>query len=700
MSRKAQHGNELEPIVYEAEVVEEETPAEPGQDVEVRGRAEVERRPSPDRTMRAARALAVAAFTVGQGWHSWAVRAFDGLTHGVHRRQIRIAETVGDREALAAWVDRKAQAAERRHARLMNLPMLALAVAKFVGLAAAGLVVLLLVVALLVWVTGAGGFTDVFVWFGGVLRWLFGAVAVAWTVFVVSLPVLLVVGGYRAGRRAGASSPQWLSAEQRHHGGGGRGVVPNEGAIVNALKHLGITPLNQAFKAGWRPRFVLATGRDGKGWRTQLELPPGVTVDMINQRKDVLAHNLVRLPVEVWPTEPKNQPGVLDLWVADQGSLTGKVADWPLLEKGTADYFKGVPAAVDIRGNSIKGLLSEKNYAFAGMMGSGKSTMIITLVLGAMLDPLVDIDVFVLATNADFDPMRRRLRTLLTGPGDDVVEACLETMRGLYGDLTIRGQALIEHGERAVNRALAERDTRLRPRILVVDECQALFMHPELGEEAADLTVQLISAARKYGITLMFATPEPSSASLPRRVMAVTSNKACFAIGDQQSNDAILGTGSYKSGISAVSLEPKTEEGPGDIGTCMARGFTPKPGLLRSYYVAGNQVPPIVDRAMKLREEAGVRPAAIAAAVQARDLLEDLAAVMGEEPVPVADLPALLAAHAPAWLPYKTLTGKQLRADLEEMGVKVPTTGNRYPVAPALIRQALAQRQNDDSDAG
>lgn len=71
----------------------------------------------------------------------------------------------------------------------------------------------------------------------------------------------------------------------------------------------------------------------------------------IAERKEMLAHNLMRKPVEVWPTEPREQAGVLDLWVADPGILTKPVDPWPLLEEGNADYFKGVPVAVDARGD-------------------------------------------------------------------------------------------------------------------------------------------------------------------------------------------------------------------------------------------------------------------------------------------------------------------------------------------------------------
>jgi S-DNA-T family DNA segregation ATPase FtsK/SpoIIIE len=686
---------ELDSVVYEGEIISDKPERPSRLPSVVVDKVTVLR--EPEVRKRAAQTAGRHGALVLAGWHSWIVRMYDGLTNGTIREQIRIAKATGDREALAFWLDKRREAKNDRYDRLMKLPQLALKMAILSGGCLLAVPVLLVIISTVVWLTGAGEWTDPWVWLGALLRWVFGALAFAWSVFVVALPFLLIWAGHRAGQRS-AELTTWVVEEGGARDHGPRDRIPDESAIINALKHLGIAPLNKAFKAGWKPRIVLPTQRDGKGYRTQLEPPPGVTVEMINKKKDVLAHNLVRLPVEVWPTEPKNQPGVLDLWVADQGSLTGPLPDWPLLKDGVGDYFAGVPVSVNIRGKTIIGLLFQKNYALAGMMGSGKSTMIITLLLGAILDYLVEVDVFVFATNADYDPLKPRLRTLLTGPGDEVVEACLMRLRDVYAELSVRGQALKDHGIPAVTREAAEKDERLRPRIIVIDECQALFLNEELGEEAEELCVKLMGAARKYGVTLIFATPEPSSASLPRKLMAVISNKACFAIGDQTSNDAVLGTGSYKQGISAVGLEPKTEEGPGDIGTCMASGFQARPGLLRTYYVPYAEMSSVVERALMLREKAGFGPGGTVMP-QKRDLLEDLSAVMGADPIKAADLPALLARHAPAWQPYKTLTGTQLVKDLAVLGVKVPSTANRWLVGPEDVRAALARRQSDDEDA-
>ena len=81
-----------------------------------------------------------------------------------------------------------------------------------------------------------------------------------------------------------------------------------------------------------------------------------------------------------------------------------------------------------------------------------------------------------------------------------------------------------------------------------------------------------------------------------------------------------------------------------------------------------------------------------------RDLLEDLDAVLPDEPTPAADVPALLRAHAPEWPPYRGLTGKALRQRLAALGVKVASTGNRWPVDPVAVRAALARQSTADLD--
>jgi S-DNA-T family DNA segregation ATPase FtsK/SpoIIIE len=640
--------------------------------------------------------LAYPVAGVGVVWQRWRD------AHGGNRyeRQMRAAEAGGDQEALRYWQEANVAEKARRHDRVMDWLTLPGKVIKFGLISIVGLAGFLLVLGVILAINN-GNFADII----GPITAVFNAVAtVVW--FFTTYGILLILGGtaatlfylYNQGR-SHAHMPQWLATPTGQ--GDVMDLLPDENTIVNALKNLNIAGFKTALKEGWRVRFRQIPHVDGKGWRAQLDLPPACSVEEIVKRKNMLAHNLVRYPIEVWPTEP--QPSVLDLWVANPGALSGPVDPWPLLadlDNATCDYFTGVPAGVTIKGDVVRGRLSEANYVVGGMMGSGKSSLVITLILGAMLDPLVDIDVVVMAENADYEPMRRRLRSLVTGAGEETVQTCLTMLYALYEELSVRGKALREHDARAVTRKLAEKDKRLRPRIMVIDECQNLFIG-EHGKAAIEVASKLMSTARKYAITLLFLTPEPSKDACPRKITAIASNKACFAIGDQLANDAVLGTGSYKSGISAVGLTPKTDDGPGDVGTCMQRGFTGTPGLLRSFFVPQDDAHRVTDRAMQLREQAGITTVPVEVEPEEqRDPLADIVTVLGDAPrMKTMDvLQRLVELHRPT---YQDWTARTLTAFLTDHQAEPYKTAGAMQISAARIHEALTVRDEnmgDDTD--
>jgi S-DNA-T family DNA segregation ATPase FtsK/SpoIIIE len=415
---------------------------------------------------------------------------------------------------------------------------------------------------------------------------------------------------------------------------------------------------------------------------------------MINGRKDVLAHNLLRLPVEVWPTEPSTAPGTLDLWVADQGSLSGKVPAWPLLTEGSADYFKGVPVGVSQRGEPVMGKLMAANYMVGGIMGSGKSSMVVGLLLGAMLDPLVEIDVYVMAYNVDYDPMRERLRTLVKGDDDEQVKDALHALRDLRDEVTRRGKLLEELGGETVKltRELAERDPRMRPRVAVFDECHELFEHKEYGPEAAELAIKVLKKARKVGITLVFVTVSPTASSIPKDVTRNTSHRVAFAVGDHVANDGLLGTGKHKAGITATTLNPAE-----NIGTALTVGFTSNAfELVRAYYVRKDaevdQVTPVVQRALTLRE--GITPAAVSDGPVGGEVdhLADVATVLGTaDRMRTQEVLQGLAGLNPR--EYRSWSFTDLRDLLDPIGA-VRKSDGRMVVDRAKVRDALDDRKN------
>jgi Zonular occludens toxin (Zot) len=630
-------------------------------------------------------------------------------THGAHRyeRMMRQAELVGDREMLLEWEARDVSEKQRRHERVMDWvhsPIELLRALLVTILTATGL---LLGLGLLLAIADS----DLSQVLAPIIGMIHAIAFTAWFLSVYGTTLLLattlgVLGWLWHTGRTHTPAPTWLAPEEAGEASV-REVIPDEGAILAALRNLGIPEFNRKLKEGWHPRWVLPTTLDGKGYRTQLELPLGVSVEMVNKKKPVLAHNLVRLPVEVWPTEPKNQPGVLDLWVAHQGVLTGPVEPYPLLEHGTTDYFTGVPAGVDQRGELVVGKLMGSNYAIAGTMGSGKTSLVIELLAGAMLDPLVDIEVYVMAYNADYDPLAPRLSVLVKGDEAEQVHAAITALQNLREEVTTRGKLLAEMGgeETKLTRALAQRDARMRPKVVVFDECQELFRHEKHGPQAKELAIKVMMKARKCGITLIWVTPAPSADSLPRDLAKTVSHRVCFAIGDHVGNDAILGTGAHKRGITAVDLVPGE-----DVGTAMATGFSPRPGLIRTHHIrkdtTTDHLTPLVARALEPWQRSAPRPVETddPQRDEERDLLADVAAVLRGAP----RVRTQIVLHRLADLDpttYEDWSFQDLTAALAEHGVEVGKSQGNKVIRALDITQALTNRDTEtapesDDEAG
>ncbi|MFF8879616.1 FtsK/SpoIIIE domain-containing protein [Streptomyces flaveolus] len=626
-------------------------------------------------------------------------RAWDSRTTARHERMMRAAEAAGNEELVRQWEQRAYAYRFARHRRRVELLQMVANAPKTIATGAgAGAGLLLLLGVMLAW--GTGDVRNVLTPINAtveLLTWVTFLASVIWEPLLYSLPALAIGGAWAVGRHQHAA-PSWaLPADAED-----RDVVPDEGAILKALGNLGIAPLNKAIKDGWQPRWVSPTTRSGNGWHTQLQLPMGVTVEMIAGRKNVLAHNLLRKPVEVWPTEPPKLPGTLDLWVADQGSLSGAVPPWPLLTEGTTDYFKGVPVAVSQRGEPIMGKLMAANWMVGGIMGSGKSSLVIALLLGAILDPLVDVEAYVMAYNVDYDPLKPRLRALVKGDEDEQIEAAVKALRRLRDEVTERGKLLEELGGDTVKltRELALRDPRMRPKVVVFDECHELFMHKEHGKEAAELAVKVMKKARKVGITLIWVTVSPTADSIPRDVTRNTSHRVAFAVGDHVANDGLLGSGKHKSGVTATTLIPGE-----DIGTAVTVGFTSKPfEVIRSHYVARDpekgvdEVTPVVQRALALRD--GAEPVATLEGVTA-DPLTDVAAVLGDEPrMLVQEVLHRLAERNPE--EYREWGPTDLKRALEPFGAEQYKSAGRMVVARDRIHDAILDRlaEADDDEGG
>ncbi|MGH3806012.1 MAG: hypothetical protein ACRDRU_05120 [Pseudonocardiaceae bacterium] len=476
----------------------------------------------------------------------------------------------------------------------------------------------------------------------------------------------------------------------------------DERMISQALAHLGIASLDKFFKDGGLLVYTVPARVDGNGTYAQVRLPLGVTADMVADRRARLAANLGRAKLETWPTEGA-EAGQLDLWVADKGRLVQGAGPWPLLHDGEVDIFDGVPFGRSQRGQVLNAPIMERNYLIGGQPGQGKSSAGRTLCLGCVLDPTVELRVYVFASNPDFDPFRPRLSAYVKGDEDEAIEAGVGELRALREEITRRGKLLERHGAAKVTRKLASSVTGLHPVVVIFDECHEMFEHGDFGGEAGALAIKVVKKARKCGITLLFLTQSPTAASIPKDLTRNCSNGVAFAVADQVANDGLLGSGTYRQGIRATELRPGE-----DRGTAVTTGLTANRfELVHTFYIAFDEdrddVTPVITRAMALLDDHGrslptSKPDSEENTEPEPDHLADIHTVIrGEMRVRTQIVLRLLAELNPG--EYADWSFQDLAEALATGGITARKSDGVMVVRAVDVARALTERDEDADDA-
>jgi DNA segregation ATPase FtsK/SpoIIIE, S-DNA-T family len=622
-----------------------------------------------------------------------AKRLWDSRTTARYERGMRAAEAAGNHEAWLEWEKRLAEFRRDRHQRrvdmirvpaelLLQLPKLALGL--FLVLAAIGT---LLAIA----TRHIGEVATPFEVVAHITELAAIVFSVAWGPVLLSLPWIALGALWWTGRGYAAAAGWAMAAKP---GDEDAGLVITADTIVLALQNLRVPELRKAFKDGWKPAFHTMPVRDGRGYSAVFGLPLGVTAEMIADQRPVLARNVHRAEIEVWPSDGEKAgagpAGSVAVWIADTGVLSKPAPEYPLLHEGTADVFKGVPAGVSPRGDELLVPVVGNNFVVGGQMGQGKSNACRVVILGCALDPLAELDVFVFANNGDFDAYEPRLARYVKGVEDDAIIAAVNRLHELYAEVARREARLAELGAKKVTRQLAQAHRDMRPIVALFSECHELFGHGDHGAMAAELATKTAKRARKTGITMLFDTQSSRKEAIPPKLVELVSVNACFYVKTWRSNDGFLGDGSFAAGIRATELRPGRDRGTSLITGVSEAQFE----LLRWYFVEVDDdtgfdaAADVIARSLA-KAAPGTTIGATSPAIEARDLIEDLAEVTGDSRVKLRDAVGLLRALAPAWGPYRTLTASQLRTGLADRGVRTVNTSGTVWLDPANLLRSL-----------
>lgn len=399
--------------------------------------------------------------------------------------------------------------------------------------------------------------------------------------------------------------------------------------VVRGLKSCGIAAMNAKDA---KITFVAPITRDGPGWRAELDLPYGVTVNDVMEQRERLAGGLRRPTGCVW-IEPAHDvhSGRLVLWVGDQDMAKAKQKPWPLLKSGTVDLFHQFPVGTDQRGRPVTICLMFANMIIGAIPRMGKTFFLRLLLLASALDLIVELHIYNLKGGSDFAPLAAVAHAYAVGDDDEAIEYALRDLRQLQLDMR-RRYKVVESlpkelcPESKVTRQLAERRSlRLWPVVVSADECQRWYEHTEHGKEFETICDDLVRRGPAVGIILLLATQRVDAKSIPKTISSNAILRFCLKVMGHTENDMVLGTSMYKNGVRATLFSRK------DLGIGWLSGEAEDPQIVRGHYVDGPGAERVVARAVKLRQAADTLTGYAAGDRQTpatlADILEDLRVV-------------------------------------------------------------------------
>ncbi|MFE2355174.1 cell division protein FtsK [Streptomyces parvulus] len=480
--------------------------------------------------------------------------------------------------------------------------------------------------------------------------------------------------------------------------------------VLRALGALGIPAINQAQGKGRDGfEFTAPITRDGPGWRAEGNLPFGVTVTDVIERRERLASGLRRPLGCVWPEAVSDEhTGRLVLWVGDQDLKSAPKPAWPLLKSGTVDLFKAIPYGTDQRGRWVAVTL----MFIAGVIGAiprmGKTFLLRLLLLIAALDPRAELHTYDMKGTGDLDPVGEAVSHRHgVGEEDETIQYALNDFRALREELRRRTKVIrslprdICPESKVTSQLADKRSLGLHPIVIGVDECQVLFEHPEHGKEFEEIATDLVKRGPATGIVLLLATQRPDAKSLPTGISANAGARWCLKVMGQTENDMVLGTSSYKRGVRATMFAW------GDKGLHYFVGEGSDARIVSGTFIDAPGAVTVAARARTVREKAGLLSgyalgeAPETATGPAYDLLADVAAVVAEKEERVWNerIAARLAELRPDV--YAGWKGENVTSALKPHGIRTRdvagttddgTRTTRRGIARADLLKAIAER--------
>lgn len=320
-------------------------------------------------------------------------------------------------------------------------------------------------------------------------------------------------------------------------------------------------PLNEeilaaAFRAIGLPdgaRVITSTWATDGGSTTLVDLPPGVTVTMLQRKIEAFAGALGRDTSMVDITKA-GAAGRASIWMTDADPFEAPRPSPLLGMHGGLDAFKdGVPVAWNKRGQVVRLPINNSSFVIAGMTRSGKGVGAANLAAGAAMDTRINLRIVAGKTNGEWDAYARAgVAATYFKPNADRLLALLQA---LTADMNRRNRILGELGKSKLTPQTIERLGGIE--LLIIDEL-ATYTRPgnPMRDDILKELVDLSAVAAGAGILLVLITQYPEVDVIPQGLAMNCGTRWAMRVDNATQSNAILGGGASSSGRDASKFDP------------------------------------------------------------------------------------------------------------------------------------------------
>jgi S-DNA-T family DNA segregation ATPase FtsK/SpoIIIE len=257
--------------------------------------------------------------------------------------------------------------------------------------------------------------------------------------------------------------------------------------------------------------------------------------------------------------------------------------------RSTRSIYDPIHFGIDENGIPVEVTLMYRNLLCGGEPGSGKSSLLNTIIAHAALS--TDARLWLLDGKIVELGLWRPVADIFVG---NTITDALTRLRELQAEMDIRYRLLDGAGRRKILRT-----DGLDVILCVIDELayySVTIGSKEEQDEFRNLVRDLVARGRAAGIIVIAATQRPSADIIPTSLRDLFGFRVAFRCTTDSSSDIVLSVGWAKEGYSARNIRPEDL----GVGWLLAEGGIPR--RFKAAYLNDAQIRAIIAAAQMIRQ--------------------------------------------------------------------------------------------------